>query len=666
MVARRWSSNCNTSRQVIFESFTDINKGIENESGLSVVWHKWSDLRLLDHEPLVHAHAKKGPVLHVHLVEAALLSGVSRVGKVPRCSGRRAAFWREAVSDLSQRLENHGQLLLVRNVDKPADFFKSLCERTSVAAVFSHAEFCDEELKTEAAVRECLRAHGVPLQTFWGGLTVHHIDDLGFDARDPKQMPQFKGEFNKAAKRRPVRQFLPVPKKLVPPPELAASGFLASDFGPEAVAAAFANGPEVPPRDDRQSTNWVGGETAALEYLKEYMESGKLKQYCGATESFAHGDFNPVHGGTRLSPWLAFGCITARMVVQEARNYERTHGKISSGKGVGKVGSTGSRLHTELIFRDFLRFSALSWGTSLFKVDGPFQVSGLKWSYDQELFTKWKNGETGFPFVDAGMRELATTGYISHLHRQCCAAFLVRDLRLDWRMGAEHFESCLLDHTPDANWGNWSYRILPRPCLAQSRAKYPVEEHITTLEVVLWPVVHDPYLEHTLRWVPELRSLPQDLAREPWRTEEAPNRRIDINPYKDSPLWFCAANRTNWDYEYYWVPGHAWTVRQARIKTRGVRSVCNDFQLGRDYPRPIVPAVNVEIDLDALPFKNHGWGDTDANDRPHVWGTPGRQEKDKENKQCKNSEKWTVEPRKGKGKGGKSGKGSWHKWHRTA
>ena len=63
------------------------------------------------------------------------------------------------------------------------------------------------------------------------------------------------------------------------------------------------------------------------------------------------------------------------------------------------------------------------------------------------------------------MRELAITGYMSHLHRQCCAAYLVRDLQLDWRMGAEHFEACLLDHTPDANWGNWAYRILPRPCL---------------------------------------------------------------------------------------------------------------------------------------------------------------------------------------------------------
>lgn len=347
------------------------------------------------------------------------------------------------------------------------------------------------------------------------------------------------------------------------------------------------------------------------------MESGQLKNYRGATESFAHGDHNPVNSGTRLSPWLAFGCISARMVIHEARNAERIHGKSSStGKGGGKMGSTGARLHTELNFRDFLRFSALSWGTRLFKIGGPFRVSGIQWGYDEGSFKRWQAGQTGYPFVDAGMRELATTGYISHLHRQCCAAFLVRDLRLDWRLGAEHFEACLLDHTPDANWGNWAYRILQRPCLVNPRVAYPLEEHITTLECVVWPIVHDSHFEHTLKWIPELRPLPRDLAREPWRTEMCPGKRIKISPYKDSPLWFCAANRVNWDYEYFWVPGHAWTASPSHKAEHA------NFQLGRDYPHPVVPPLNVEIDLDLLPV-SHSWGDTDERQRPHICGTPG-------------------------------------------
>merc|ERR1712176_1343105 len=163
----------------------------------------------------------------------------------------------------------------------------------------------------------------------------------------------FKGEFNGVAKKRPIREVLAIPQ-LRSPPSLESY-----KFGLDAIDDAFSKAPPIPLIDERQSFVWAGGETAALDHLKWYITSDQLKNYRGATESFAHGDHNPVNGGTRLSPWLAFGCITARMVVHEAREYERTCGKSSStGKGAGKMGSTGARLHTELNFRDFLRFSA--------------------------------------------------------------------------------------------------------------------------------------------------------------------------------------------------------------------------------------------------------------------------------------------------------------------
>lgn len=640
MAARRWTrAGKSNSGQRLLTDFQATSAQSTDGSVINVVWYKWSDLRLRDHEPLMRAHSRSLAVLHVHLIELPLLAGCSRVSKIQRCSARRAAFWREAVTDLSHQLEDRGQHLFVYAVAKPSDFFASLCKRFKVASVFAHSEFCDEELKTQEGVRLALSGSGTKLETFWGGLTLHHIDDLGFDPADPNQMPMYKGEFNGAAKKRPIREALPMPKLRPPPP------CDSCDVGADAISAAFASGPQAPPIDQRQPFVWVGGETVALEYLKWYMESGQLKNYRGATESFAHGDHNPVNAGTRLSPWLAFGCISARMVIHEAREFERIHGKSSStGKGSGKMGSTGARLHTELNFRDFLRFSALSWGTKLFKVGGPFKVSGLEWSYDQVRFARWQAGQTGYPFVDAGMRELAITGYMSHLHRQCCAAFLVRDLRLDWRMGAEHFESCLLDHTPDANWGNWAYRILQRPGLVESRREYPVEEHITTVECIAWPAVHDAHLEHTLLWVPELKGLPHDIAREPWRLEAVSNKRIKVKPYKDSPLWFCAANRVNWDYEYFWLPGHAWTLRRNE-ETK--EESC--FSLGHDYPRPMVPALNLEIDLDALPVC-HSWGDTDSKERPHIWGTPGNPNESHQRSMA------TVPNHSSKGKGKGKGK----------
>ena len=79
-------------------------------------------------------------------------------------------------------------------------------------------------------------------------------------------------------------------------------------------------------------------------------------------------------------------------------------------------------------------------------------------------------------------------------------------------------------------------------------------------EVIAWPVVHDAFLEHTLAWLPELRRLPRDLAREPWRLEAKAGRRVSVQQCRDSPLWFCSANRVNWKYEYGWLCGHAWTA----------------------------------------------------------------------------------------------------------
>nr|QDO16336.1 cryptochrome DASH [Lingulodinium polyedra] len=596
-------------------------EGSGGSAPVFVVWHKWSDLRLLDHEPLVNAHARaaqevNGRVLHVYLLERELLVGRSRVAGVPRCGARRAAFWRDSLEDLARRLEGHGQRLLVCTdaPDGAGASFERICRRLPVRAVFAHTEFCDEELRTQAAVKRALSQHGASLQLCWGGLTLHHIDDLGFNANDKRQMPDLYQAFLKKVRGRPVRKPLPVPSTLRPPPSgLVDLGAVGVEGVAQALASLAASPAWTPPPDGLgkpQAVEWIGGETAALAHWQRYVwEEDRLRSYVGATDSMTPGENNAVNSGTRLSPWLAFGCLSARTVLHEVRKYERARGKSRSTYWV----------YHELIFRDFLRFSTLLWRTSLFQLVGPYGVRGLEWRRDAHLFKQWQEGRTGFPFVDAGMRELAATGFISHLHRQCCAAFLVRDLRLDWRMGAEHFEAMLLDYTPDANWGNWAYRILQRPQLVANGC--PVVEHLTTVEIVAWPVVHDARLEHILAWLPELRALPRDLAREPWRLESEAGRRVRVKPYRDSPLWFCSVNRANWQEYEGWMSGHAWTVLPSRPGTARHSSHAG-FVLGRDYPRPMVPPLNVEVDLDRVPVA-HAWGDTPAAGRPHVWGQPG-------------------------------------------
>ena len=184
-----------------------------------------------------------------------------------------------------------------------------------------------------------------------------------------------------------------------------------------------------------------------------------------------------------------------------------------------------------------------------------------------------------------------------HLLRQVCAAFLVRDLRLDWRWGAEWFESRLLDYTPDANWGNWGYRILPVPQIL------PLESHhLTSLEIMSWPIVHDPHLDYTLQWVPELREIHKShgaiFVREPWRIAPGYRRvaRVDVRPKRDSPLWVMSVNRVNWPEYQQMMTGYAWKI------VLGDQAKASSM-----YPLPLVPPLELEILYDKIPL-DHSWG----------------------------------------------------------
>merc|ERR1719361_580270 len=122
-------------------------------------------------------------------------------------------------------------------------------------------------------------------------------------------------------------------------------------------------------------------------------------------------------------------------------------------------------LFRELLCRDFFRFSSVKYGDKIFFLNGPwghslyptFAAPDWEWKRDRELFQKWCDGKTGYSFIDAAMIELKMTGFMSNRMRQNTANFLVKDMGIDWRWGAEWFESLLLDYDPAQNYCNWNY-----------------------------------------------------------------------------------------------------------------------------------------------------------------------------------------------------------------
>jgi deoxyribodipyrimidine photo-lyase len=184
-----------------------------------------------------------------------------------------------------------------------------------------------------------------------------------------------------------------------------------------------------------------GGETNAQIHWQAYLEAQALSHY-KATRNAFQGAMNSSH----LSAWLAHGCLSPRQVWADTLRYE-----------VEVVANESTYwLRFELLWREYFRWYARATDWTLFRRAGPknHKIAG---DDSETRFRAWRKGQTGCDIVDAAMRELSATGWMSNRARQLVASHLVYESRLDWRLGAAWFESQLIDYDVGSNWGNWAY-----------------------------------------------------------------------------------------------------------------------------------------------------------------------------------------------------------------
>ncbi|MEO6820812.1 MAG: FAD-binding domain-containing protein, partial [Ginsengibacter sp.] len=183
-----------------------------------------------------------------------------------------------------------------------------------------------------------------------------------------------------------------------------------------------------------------GGETAALERVQYYTFKSELLTGYRWSRNRSDGlDYS-----SKFSPYLALGCISAREIYATVKDYEE---KI-------KKNQSTWWLVFELVWRDYFTFKAMRFGDAIFKTNG-YKNKEIEWENDPEKFKRWCAGTTGIPFVDAHMRQLNQTGYMSNRGRVNCASYFVHDLNIDWTWGATYFESKLIDYDVSSNWMNW-------------------------------------------------------------------------------------------------------------------------------------------------------------------------------------------------------------------
>ncbi|MEM8599789.1 MAG: DASH family cryptochrome [Bacteroidota bacterium] len=451
-----------------------------------------NDLRLHDHEALIAALEGADRLIAVYCFDPRHF-GETRWG-FAKTGALRAQFLIESLADLRASMRSRGSELIVRR-GKPEDVIPALVAEHDVAAVFAHDEPMSEEMAVSNAVDRAVPER-IPITYFWGH-TLYHLDDLPMDAA--KKLPQVFSKFRREVeKRSSVRSPYDAPDTLPPPPD-----------GPDGKPIDAGTLPSVADlgltpyaQDERTAIVMRGGETEGLARLDQYFwKQDLLKVYKETRNGLLGADYS-----SKFSPWLAHGCLSPR----------RIHAEVDAYEAQRVANKSTYWLIFELIWRDYFRFYGVFHDDALFHPSGP-DGADIDWERDRAAFDRWADGETGFPFIDANMRELNLTGFMSNRGRQNVASFLTKNLNLDWRWGASYFESRLVDYDVTSNWGNWAYNA---GVGADPRDRY--------FNILSQGDRYDGRGDYVRHWLPELANLRGFDAHKPWTLPKGILRKAGI------------------------------------------------------------------------------------------------------------------------------------------
>jgi deoxyribodipyrimidine photo-lyase len=385
----------------------------------AIYWFR-NDLRLYDNPALDAAVKENDAIVPVYILDGKYLQA-DRWGFV-RTGNYRLQFLLESLEDLNNYLQEKGSQLLVFKGD-PASLIPQLAEKYEAPKVYATKEYTHEELKLEQAI-----ADQVDLELHHG-LCLYHPDDSPFSIDQlPDVFTQFRKRMEKYSQ---VRELISTPEK-INSPTLEETG----------VPSIEDLGFEKPESDGRAAIAFKGGALEAEKRLDYYLwETDQVATYKETRNGLIGADYS-----TKFSAWLANGCISPRTIYHEVEAYEAER----------KSNSSTYWVKFELMWRDYFKYVVMKYGRKIFWKGG-IQDKSIKFRTHQRVFDKWAEGRTGDDFVDANMRELLHTGFMSNRGRQNVASYLVHQLNVDWRMGAAWFESLLVDYDVASNYGNWMY-----------------------------------------------------------------------------------------------------------------------------------------------------------------------------------------------------------------
>jgi len=420
------------------------------------------DLRVCDN-PALAAAAKAERTVPLFVLDEALLS--SRFA-----SPNRVAFMLEALSDLDESLRKAGARLYLRRGD-PVKEAMGVARECGAAELHTSADWSAYAVRREERLRRACAEERIGFRTHPGTtiVTPGTVTPAGGD--------HFKvfSPFHRAWEDVPARPRAAAPSRLAVPSRLAA--------GRPPALGALLRGKPSPERAP-------GGEREGRRRMRAFLRDG-LGAYADR-----HDDL-PGDATSSLSPYLRFGCVSSLELLGEAR----------ARRG-------GDAFARQLCWRDF-HHQVLAANPSLPNRD--YRPRGDRWSRSRRAFEAWRDGRTGYPIVDAAMRQLQREGRMHNRARMVVASFLTKDLYIDWRWGARHFWDLLSDGEIANNAGNWQWVAGTGNDTRPNRVFNPIRQ------------AHrfDPQGTYVRRYLPELESVDGKAVHEPWRLDDARRRQLD-------------------------------------------------------------------------------------------------------------------------------------------
>ncbi len=448
------------------------------------------DLRLHDNPALLAAlRASGGQVIPLFILDDSIL-------QAPDTAAARVAFLLDSLHALDQALQQHGSRLLLRR-GRPLDTLRELIDSSGATGVYWNRDYTPAALERDTTVETALRSRSLDVRTFkeaviWEPDEIRTAAGGIYSVYTPYARTwraRLEAELHTIlATETPLPGFAPLPAEInslpIPQPD---------DLG-------FSTDQHIP----------AGGEAAGLARLAEFIDSAAIQKYAGGR------DIPAIAGTSRLSAYLRFGCIAIRTCLR--------HALIAAESAPARPHGPATWIG-ELAWRDFYYQIMANYPYVLERAFKP-AFDTIVWDNDPHHFDAWRTGKTGYPIVDAAMRQLAAEAWMHNRARMIVASFLTKDLLIDWRLGERHFMLQLVDGDPASNNGGWQWA---------AGTGSDAQPFFRIFNPTSQGQKFDPDGEYVRRYLPELARVPDRYIHTPWRMPPEEQHRAGVRIGHDYP-----------------------------------------------------------------------------------------------------------------------------------